>query len=351
MGYHIVMSKAFDLKGMAEKAEQDVSPRHVLWTLHHKLNAEIHQPNSECVSVQDKLLARITGSPEHWALARSLVAKLQADDVVFCAGEDVGIPLAMLCRMTKKRLKVAISVMAPERLRFRTCLKVFQLKNNINLFLTNTASKSKFLREEFSLFEQQVYQLPEQTDEKFFKPGSRSSQKARPLIFSAGLEQRDYKTLAAATKDLEVDVKVCAISPNASKSTRAEFPEEIPENMTFQPYDWPDFRWMYQNADVVVVSLLQNHYSAGLTSAMEAIACRRPTVLTRTPGFGEELIARGVVVGVEPGDAAGMRQAILNLLEKPEEAEALAEKAYQYFLAHHTSTQFAETLADRLVSL
>lgn len=55
---------------------------------------------------------------------------------------------------------------------------------------------------------------------------------------------------------------------------------------------------------------------------MEAMACRRPVIITRTPGLASRLIDAGVVTGVMPGDAAEMQQAILELLNHPERAEA-----------------------------
>lgn len=351
MAYHIVMSKPFDLEDMERQAQLGISPRHAMSSLSQKLGAQVHQPKATSVSLQDKLLARIIGQSEHWALAREIVAKANDGDVVFCTGEDVGLPLAIVCRMRRKQLKIAVSVMAPDRLRVRTCLKAFQLAGKINLFLTNTGYKSKYLNQNLAVTEQQVYQFPEQTDETFFSPGPVSQAKVRPLIFSAGLEQRDYQTLADAVQTLPIDVKVCAISPNASKRTTAVLPKVLPPNMTLKLYEWADFRQMYRDADVVVISLLQNNYSAGLTSLMEAIACRRPTIITRTPGLVEELIAQHIVVGVDPGDAAGLQQAIQQLLANPQAAEAMAQRAYEYFLGRHTSRHFTDRLAERLKRL
>ncbi|NEP54972.1 MAG: glycosyltransferase family 4 protein, partial [Moorea sp. SIO3C2] len=116
----------------------------------------------------------------------------------------------------------------------------------------------------------------------------------------------------------------------------------------FHPYDWPDFRQMYRNADLVVVSLLDNHYSAGLTVLMEAMACCRPVLITRTPGLSEVLIDKGIVAGVSPGDIEGMRKIITYYLDNPAEANALAEKGHHYFQSEHTSELFIERLAGKL---
>jgi glycosyltransferase involved in cell wall biosynthesis len=184
----------------------------------------------------------------------------------------------------------------------------------------------------------------------FFKPGE-SAPKSRPVIASAGLERRDYQTLAIATQDLDADVKICAVSPNGSSKTKVAFPEIMPANMTSRHYDWHEFLQLYRDADVVVVSLLQNYYSAGLTTLIEALACRRPVVMTRTPGLGETLIDRGIAIGVEPGDAVGMREAIAYLLEHPERAAAMAQRGYEMVQEQYTSERYVDNFANEFRKL
>ena len=347
MNYHIILSIPFDLEGIHQQAEADKRPRHAMWDLGQKLQATIHKPDPEAVTLRDKLSAKICSQPEQWALARKLAKVLTANDTVFCVGEDVGIPLALLCKGKPNRPKIVVKVMAPERFRLRTLLSGFKLDRAIDLFMTNTQIKADTIQNILGIGPERVYVLSEQTDARFFTPAA-AEPRTRSLIASAGREQRDYKTLATATQDLELDIEVCALSPNASKGTQVAFPDPIPTNMIFHPYDWPDFRQMYRNADLVVVSLLDNHYSAGLTVLMEAMACCRPVIITRTPGLAEVLIDKGIVAGVAPGDAAGMRQVITHYLEHPNEAKALAETGYHYFQQEHTSELFIDRLADKM---
>lgn len=347
MNYHIILSIPFDLEGIHQQAEAGKRPRHAMWDLGQKLRATIHKPEPDAVTLQDKVSAMFCSQPEQWAVARKLAKDLTANDTVFCVGEDVGLPLALLCQGKPNRPKLVVKIMAPERFRVRTLLSVFKLDRVIDLFLTNTQIKANTIQENLRIGAERVYVLPEQTDARFFTPAA-SEPRTRSLIASAGREQRDYKTLAMATQDLELDIEVCALSPNASKGTHVAFPDPIPSNMSFHPYDWPDFRQMYRNADLVVVSLLDNHYSAGLTVLMEAIACCRPVLITRTPGLAETLIDKGIVAGVTPGDAVEMRKVITHYLDHPDEANALAEKGYQYFQAEHTSELFIDRLAGKM---
>lgn len=351
MRYHIALSRPFDLETIEAAAAEGKRPRHLIWTLSQELQAVVHQPDYDAILPVDTLGANLCSQPDHWALARQLATELTGEDLVFCAGEDVGLPLALQCRRKADPPRLAVSIMAPDRLRVRALLKVFRLADRIQLFITNTRLKVNSLRQHLNLPEEQVYQLSEQTDTQFFYPGPISLPKTQPLIFSAGLEQRDYKTLAAATADLDLEVKVCALSPNASRNTRVAYPDPVPANMTFQPYDWLDFRQLYWDADLVVISLLDNPYSAGLTSLMEAMACCRPAIITRTPGVAEALIDQGYVVGVRPGDVADLRQAILNILQNPQAAMERARRAYQLILREHTSEKYVADLAQQLMQL
>ena len=348
MGYYITLSIPFDLENISLEASAGKRPRHTMWALKQELNARIHQPDTYPVSSLDNAFSYLLGQPQHWAMARALSRELTQNDLIFCAAEDTGFPLAILCRDKIDRPNLVVTVMAPERLRVKHLSKLMGLGNVIDLFMTNTEIKANFIRRHLHLPKEKVYVIPEQTDEHFFTPGPALRHKSRPLVASAGREQRDYQTLALATQDLDVDVEVCAISPNASRSTRVLFPNPIPPNMSFYPHDWPDFRQLYRDADVVVISLLDNHYSAGLTSLMEAMACRRPIIMTNTPGLAEQFIRLGIVHGINPGDVSMLQQSITYLLEHPNEAESLAEKGYQFFRQHHTSQQYVSRIAQEV---
>lgn len=349
MKYHIVLSRPFDLERIARDAQVGKRPRHVMWGLSQRLGAAIYQPGADPVLPLDKMRAKIVGSPQHWALARALSSQVKSDDVIYCAGEDVGIPVAMLCGSKQDRPKIVVFVHNLDRPRGQVALKLLPLANWIDLFVTNNRHQADFLRRYLRLPEARVCVLCDQTDTTFFTPGPASPDKLRPMIASGGLEKRDYRTLASATQNLDVDVKICAFSPNKAVSAQA-FPKIMPDNMLCRFYEWPELVQLYRDANLVVISLIDNNYSAGLTTMFEAMACRRPVVVTRIQGPINELVTSGVVTGVNPGDSAGLQQAIVSLLNNPQEAEAQAQRGYELVLKQHNSEQYIEALATRLIS-
>lgn len=124
----------------------------------------------------------------------------------------------------------------------------------------------------------------------------------------------------------------------------------MPANMSCRFYEWSELLQLYRDADVVVVSLRDNLYAAGVTTLLEAMACRRPIVATRTEGLVDYLLDQDAIITVEPEDYMGLQKAILHLLNNPVEAEERAQKAYQIFLERYNLDNFVEVLAQSLES-
>ena len=350
MKHHIVFNKAKDLNSLEKESQASQEPRFDLAVLGHRLGASFDMPKSPSVILQDKLRSKIICDPQSWAFARTLVDRVSQDDVVFCPGEDIGIPVATLCGAKQERPKIAVLFHNINRLRGRVALKFFRLAERIDLFIVHSRSELNFLRHHLNLPDSQVRFLKYSIDGNFFTPGTPSPDKTRPVIISIGLEQRDYGLLAMATQDLDVEVKISGFSKFASVTEKA-FPKIMPDNMSCRFYEWSELVQLYRDADVVVVSLRENHYAAGVTSLLEAMACRRPVIATRTQGLADYLLDEDAIITVEPGDNLGLQKAILHLLNNPKEAEARAQRGYQIFLEQYNMNNFVEELSQLLESL
>lgn len=321
-----------------------------MWAVSQRLGAIVHHPGADPVLPLDTMCAKIASRPDHWALARTLSSKLNSNDLIFCNGEDVGIPVATLCGAKRDRPKIVVFFHNIDRLRGRVALKLFGLANRIDLFMACAHPQADFLRRYLRLPKDRVCVVLDQTDTTFFTPGCSSPDKPRPIIASVGLEKRDYRTLADATWDLDIDVKISGFSRDASALAKA-FPKTMPNNMSRRFYEWPELVQLYRDADVVVVSAVENKYAAGIQALLEAMACRRPVVVTQTQGLREYLAPPGIAAVVKPGDSAGMRQAIVTLLNNPQEAEAQAQRGYELVLDRYNSDHYIEDLTTRLASV
>lgn len=348
--YHIALGKPHDLARIAADADQDLYPRHAMRELSQRLPAAVHMPQGHAVLGVDRVAARLIGQPVQWALARALASNLGDADTVLCSGEDIGVPLAVWCGIRRRRPKIAVIIHNLDRPRGRLAFRLFDLGRRIDLFITNTHPQTDYLYHRLPQPTRRLYQLPEHTDTRFFTPGPATPELPRPIITSVGLERRDYRTLAAATWDLAIDVKISGFSRDVSV-LRSALPDPMPANMTQRFYEWPELRQLYRDAAVVVVSVLESKFAAGSQALLEALACRRPVIVTKTTGIQDYVNEAGIVTTVPTGDAAALRQAITFLLTHPEQAATQAQRGYTWVQTHHTSDRYVNTLVSLLTTL
>ena len=347
--YHIVLSRPFDLAAHDREAAEGAKPRHTMSALARNLDATVHRPGDVEATAGDRWNARTLGIGDAplWALARHLSQQLGPDDVIFTIGEDAGFPLATYLARRPDRPRLTVFVHTVRTPRARYMFWRYGLTRVIDRVVTNTEFKAEVLRSEYGFGADRVFNIAEQTDTQFFTPGPSSPEKARALIGSGGLEQRDYVTLAEATAAMDADVRICAMSPNAT-ARKDTFPRTLPANMAVGQYDWPDLRQLYRDADVVVISLKDHNYQAGLTTLFEALACKRPVVMTETPGLVQEFARAGYLTAVPPYAPDAMRTAIEGLLADPDGARAQAERGYAAVHQHHTSERYVADLAAQI---
>jgi glycosyltransferase involved in cell wall biosynthesis len=344
--YHVALGYSIDLAKNQQEAELGKCPHHAMWDLSQRLNAKVHGPDSAPILAIDRFRALFFGDPQIWAMARTLATHLTSEDVVYCTGENVGVPIAALCGGRANSPKIVVFIHEINRLRTFLGAKFLGLADRVNLFITNCDHQVNFLQEAIGSAPDQVFLLLEQTDTQFFSPGV-PMPKSRPIVASVGLERRDYRILAAVTADLDVDVKISGFSRDV-KAMAQTFPKVLPPNMSRRFYEWTDLLQLYRDADVVVVSLLKSDVTSGVTTLLEAMACQCPVVVSRTVGLSNYLEPVGTLTQVEVGDRAALRQAILDLLQNPEKAKAQAICGYEWVKNGHDRAQYVETLAQLL---
>ena len=237
-----------------------------------------------------------------------------------------------------------------DRVKGKLSLKLLGLAHKIDIFMACTSCQTNFLANYFKLPKSKIFLLLDQTDTQFFKPGLASPHKKRPVLVSVGLVKRDYRLLAKASYNLNLDVKISGFS-NDANALKKTFPDVLPDNMSRKFYEWPDLLQLYRDADIVVIALIDNKYAAGVQVMMEAMACMRPVIISNTQDMVDYLKQSHALRVVQVGDVDEMRQAINELLANPEKAKAQAESAYQVIQKLHVSENYEELLIERLKAL
>ena len=91
-------------------------------------------------------------------------------------------------------------------------------------------------------------------------------------------------------------------------------------------------------------------YAAGVTGLVEAMACARPVVVTRSEGLGDYLHAIDPDAIVPPGDAAAMGIALSRILATSPADRARTGDAYRAWVVAncsvHTFTAMVKTVMD-----
>src|SRR5258708_4700036 len=125
--FHIAMGKVMDLEKIAREAAAGKAPPHAMGDLSRAIAAEVHMPRGNPASIKSRLRAKIISKPELWALARALAPMLGSDDVIYCTGEDIGLPVGALCGGRRGGPKVVSLCHNVERPRGKVALKLFGL--------------------------------------------------------------------------------------------------------------------------------------------------------------------------------------------------------------------------------
>ena len=266
----------------------------------------------------------------------------------FFVGEEAGgLQLAAQYDVEEARPKIVFFAHNVDRPRARLALKWWNIAQKVDLFLACSQTQAEFLRRFLNLPADRVRHIWDHTDTQFFSPGA-VSDKPRPLIVSVGLEQRDYKTLAEATRNLDVDVRISGYSLDARAVDRA-FPKPLPKNMTRRFYEWPELLQLYRDADVVVVSCFENNYAAGVQVLLEAMACKRPVIATKTSGLNGYF--DDAIISIAPENAQAMQDAILSVLKDTLGAYFRADRAHSRAVQLHDTGHYVKELAKILRTL
>lgn len=164
--------------------------------------------------------------------------------------------------------------------------------------------------------------------------------KAGKFILASGRSYRDYETLARAVDGTDANVK---ISGRAFNLKGIDFPSNM------ESTGWLHYRelqnYLY-HCQFYVVPLQAIDHAGGDSSLLQAMSFGKAVVATRAPST-ETYIQHGVTgLLVEPGDVEGMRRAILQLWQNPEEAERMGKEARRCFEENHTIDKLAQRVHD-----
>jgi glycosyltransferase involved in cell wall biosynthesis len=355
-------------------------PRRDYDALREALDAATLHPDAARATRIGALLARHAGAP--LALAWAAFTRRHAYDVIYTDNEKVGLPLALLLALgqlldlgrrgpRRPRYVMLTHYLTPAKKRIWFRLGIARA---VDALLVHSTAQYELATRELGVPAERVLRVPYFADERFWRAPAAAATPvpaARPMICSLGLEFRDYTTLLAAVRDLDVDVRISAGS-HWSRHSAFDGSPELPPNVAVQSFSDAAPRDLYAAARFVVVPLRDVNNQAGITVILEAMAMGKAVIVTRNsgqtdvirdwrpgaevpgflraPGIAETLGQLPTGCYVAPGDVAALRQAIAHLLEHPELAETLGRNGRrvveEYFGLDAFARRFAAVLRN-----
>lgn len=279
------------------------------------------------------------------AMAVACFAQRRRRVVVFTDGEQVGMPYAALCWLTRRRPR---HVMIGHRLSASKKVlvhRLLRLQRRIDAVVVYASEQQRFAIERLGYRPDQVVLHPFMVDTSFWHlPNVTRAARPRPMLCAVGQELRDYPTLVEAVRGLDADVVIAAASPWSKRADTSEG-LDVPSNVEVRPCDHFQLRQLYADADLVVVPLQETDFQAGITTILEAMAMERAIVCTRTTGQTDTILEGETGRYVPVGDAAALRAAIDDLLADRTEAARLGAAGRRWVCDHADVEGYARDLA------
>ncbi|MGZ4618975.1 MAG: glycosyltransferase family 4 protein [Frankiaceae bacterium] len=277
-------------------------------------------------------------------------------DVIFSWGaEKVALPLALLCRLTRRRVPfVALFGWISPR-RQGTLLRLGH-SSITSIILPPSLQRAHAVRR-LGVPAEKLVDLPYCVDTDFWRggaavPANETGDEAEgDLICSAGREMRDYETLiqALAGTGIRCHIAGAVVSgkPDKWRRTVGEFGEaaSLPTNVTVGPKNPVEMRDLYRRSRFVVLPLQETDTDNGITCMLEAWATGKAVICSAVDGQRDALLHEKTGMFAPVGDAQALRNAILKLWSSPAEAQRMGREARRYVEQERPLSVFSDGVA------
>ena len=293
--------------------------------------------------IEPFLLCRIWLERAWWAMKR-----MRPGDVVVTNIDSIGLSLAVICSVLPRPPRLLhLSQGLTNRMDARSGISFFaDLQRTATAHLCSRfdrvvvlgeGAKTSYLKHHL-ISASKLSCVQFGVDVDFWHPGGEESaaeQREQPYVLSVGSDDgRDYETL------LE-----CSFPCKLIVVTRKQLPphEQVEQRSEISDVE---LRELYQHAAFVVIPLRDLPQPSGQSATLQAMACGKAVIVTRTCGFwdpqrlGENEHLRTVV----PGDANALEQAVWTLFNDPERAREIGVNARKCVEQHYSEAQFGRTM-------
>jgi glycosyltransferase involved in cell wall biosynthesis len=265
-------------------------------------------------------------------------------DAVLTWGDRPAIAIGALMRLRRRRPAHVAILMWPSKRKKAALLR--HVLGGIDRFIVWPPLQRRFVQDELGVPAARFIDAHAPVDARFWTPRSG----AGDMICSVGQEMRDYGTLVAALRPLEIPCHIAA--GTGMFNTRfldAEWREnvgaqELPGHVSVGRRSHAELRELYARSRFVVVPLRPSDMDNGITVILEAFAMGRAVICTQTDGQTGLLEHDVNCLRVPAGEPGALRAAIAALWRDPARCERLGAAGRASVEARHTLDHWQATL-------
>lgn len=261
-------------------------------------------------------------------------------NAIFTGGESVGIPLALLLKLDRRRpghVTVGHRLSTDKKRPFFTLLQVQRQMDTIFLY---AQAQVDFAEDRLRVSADRLRLIAFHVDDHFFRPPVDAPAPA-DQVCAAGAGLRDYPTLLTAVAEMPgLRVRLAAGSSWPQKKKEQAAPAAA--------YSPGEMRGLYAGSRIVAVPLQENDFQAGVTTILEAMAMGKAVVATRTTGQTDVIVDGETGLSVPPGDVEGWREAIERLRSDDVLRTRLGRNARLWVERHATLTRWVSHVTTAL---
>jgi glycosyltransferase involved in cell wall biosynthesis len=298
----------------------------------HNLEQPVPRWAREADRVANRAVARGGGYGGDFAGVLGSLGRANRADVILSTVDTVGLPLVLLGRAGIVRRPVVYTAIGLperlERLRGERATRIYRdALRRTNAVVAFSEFETETLRAWLGGGSPPVEFVPFGVDVEWFRP--EAGREPEVDVVSIGADpHRDFALLVAiAARRPELRFRFVTTADQAAALGSVPANVELERDVPFR-----DVRDRLLAARAVALPVRENSYSGATTVLLQALACRKPVVVSRT-----KAIATGYGLGdgvncrlVPPGDADAFERALADALDGAEFGARARETAERY---------------------